>query len=110
KKLQNNEAILEQCKYRGMDAEELWRLPNKQIASVLISHGGYTQIATCCCFRSSHLLMISFDLPHQLVKQMKHIEEDAVHIDGVWGHCALHSTGISVCSISSALPRRDALP
>ncbi|MFM7984025.1 MAG: hypothetical protein ACKPKO_32340, partial [Candidatus Fonsibacter sp.] len=30
--------LLEECKCRGMNAEELWRLPNKQIASMLIAH------------------------------------------------------------------------
>ncbi|MFM7987651.1 MAG: hypothetical protein ACKPKO_50890, partial [Candidatus Fonsibacter sp.] len=38
KKLPNKESLLEECKCRGMDAEELWRLPTKQIASVLIAH------------------------------------------------------------------------
>ncbi|MFM7986245.1 MAG: hypothetical protein ACKPKO_43725, partial [Candidatus Fonsibacter sp.] len=44
KKLQNKEALLEERKCRGMDAEELWRLPNKQIASVLISHDKTTVV------------------------------------------------------------------
>ncbi len=44
KKLQNNDALLEAGKCRGMDAEELWRLPNKQIASVLISHDKTTVV------------------------------------------------------------------
>ncbi|MFM7983234.1 MAG: hypothetical protein ACKPKO_28330, partial [Candidatus Fonsibacter sp.] len=42
KKLQNKESLLEECKSRGMDAEELWRLPNKQIANVLIAHDNTT--------------------------------------------------------------------
>ncbi|MFM7980969.1 MAG: hypothetical protein ACKPKO_16795, partial [Candidatus Fonsibacter sp.] len=37
-KLQNKENLLEECKCRGMNPEELWRLPNKQIASMLIAH------------------------------------------------------------------------
>ncbi|MFM7990225.1 MAG: hypothetical protein ACKPKO_64010, partial [Candidatus Fonsibacter sp.] len=32
KKLHNKEALLEECKSRGMDAEELWTRPNKQVA------------------------------------------------------------------------------
>ena len=44
KKLPNKEALLEECRCRGMDAEELWRLPNKQIASVLISHDNTTVV------------------------------------------------------------------
>ena len=38
KQLRNKESLLEECRYRGMDTEELWKLPNKQIAIVLISH------------------------------------------------------------------------
>jgi len=38
KMLQNKENLLEECRSRGMNTEELWRLPNKQIASVLIAH------------------------------------------------------------------------
>ncbi|MFM7982985.1 MAG: hypothetical protein ACKPKO_27045, partial [Candidatus Fonsibacter sp.] len=38
KTLQNKEALLEDCKCRGMEPEELWRLQNKQITNVLISH------------------------------------------------------------------------
>ena len=37
-KLQNKENLLKECRRRGLDPKELWRLPNKQIASVLISH------------------------------------------------------------------------
>ncbi|MFM7986862.1 MAG: hypothetical protein ACKPKO_46865 [Candidatus Fonsibacter sp.] len=44
KKLQNNEALLEECKCRVMDAEELWKLPNKQIASVLIPNDKTTVV------------------------------------------------------------------
>ena len=44
KKLPNKEALLEECKSRGMGAEELWRLPNKQIASVCISHDKTTVV------------------------------------------------------------------
>ena len=36
--LQDKESLLEECKRRGMNPEKLWRLPNMQIASVLISH------------------------------------------------------------------------
>ena len=43
-KLQNKESLLEECRSRGMDAEELWRLPNKQIASVLIAHDKTTVV------------------------------------------------------------------
>ncbi len=38
KKLQNKETLLDECRCRGMETEELWRRPNKQIANVLISH------------------------------------------------------------------------
>ncbi|MFM7986973.1 MAG: hypothetical protein ACKPKO_47435, partial [Candidatus Fonsibacter sp.] len=44
KKLPNKESLPEECKSRGMDAEELWRLPNKQIASVLIAHDKTTVV------------------------------------------------------------------
>ena len=44
KQLQNKENLLKECKYRGLDTEELWRLPNKQIASVLISHDKTTVV------------------------------------------------------------------
>ena len=44
KKLQNKENLLEECERRGMEPEELWRLPNKQIASVLISHDKTTVV------------------------------------------------------------------
>ena len=43
-KLQNKESLLKECRYRGMEPEELWRLPNKQIASVLISHDKTTVV------------------------------------------------------------------
>ena len=42
--LQNKENLLEECRSRGMNAEELWRLPNKQIASVLIAHDKTTVV------------------------------------------------------------------
>ncbi|MFM7982712.1 MAG: hypothetical protein ACKPKO_25655, partial [Candidatus Fonsibacter sp.] len=44
KKLHNKKALLEECRCRGMDAEELWRLINKQIANVLISHDTTTVV------------------------------------------------------------------
>jgi len=44
KQLQNKENLVKECKYRGLDPEELWRLPNKQIASVLISHDKTTVV------------------------------------------------------------------
>ena len=43
-KLQNKEALLKECSYRGMDPKEMWRLPNKQIASVWISHDKTTVV------------------------------------------------------------------
>ena len=43
-KLQNKEALLNECRCRGVDPGELWRLPNKQIASVLISHDKTTVV------------------------------------------------------------------
>ena len=36
--LQNKESLLKECRCRGLDPEEIWRLPNKLIANVLISH------------------------------------------------------------------------
>ena len=42
--LQNNENLLSECRYRGLDTEQLWRLPNKQTASVLISHDKTTVV------------------------------------------------------------------
>ena len=44
KQLQNKENLLKECRCRGLDPEELWRLPNKQIASVLISHDKTTVV------------------------------------------------------------------
>ena len=44
KQLRNKESLLEECRYRGMDTEELWKLPNKQIAIVLISHDKTTVV------------------------------------------------------------------
>ena len=44
KQLQNKENLLEECRSRGMDTEELWKLPNKQIAIVLISHDKTTVV------------------------------------------------------------------
>ena len=44
KQLQNNENLLKECKCRGSDPEELWRLPKRQIASVLISHDKTTVV------------------------------------------------------------------
>ncbi len=44
KKLQNKESLLDECRCRGMDTEELGSLPNKQIASVLISHDKTTVV------------------------------------------------------------------
>ena len=38
KQLHNKENLLKECDRRGLDPEELWRLPNKQIAIVLFSH------------------------------------------------------------------------
>ncbi len=43
-KLQNKESLLNERRRRGMDTEELWRLPNKQIARVLISHNKTTVV------------------------------------------------------------------
>ena len=40
----NKDPLLEECRCRGMDAEELWRLPNKEIANVLISHDKTTVV------------------------------------------------------------------
>ena len=42
--LQNKENLLKECERRGLDPEEPWRLPNKQIASVLISHDKTTVV------------------------------------------------------------------
>ena len=44
KQLQNKESLLKECERRGMEPEELWRLPNKQIASALISHDKTTVV------------------------------------------------------------------
>ena len=44
KQLRNKESLLEECRSRGMDTEELWKLPNKQIAIVLISHDKTTVV------------------------------------------------------------------
>ena len=44
RKLQNKESLRKECRDRGMDPEELWRLPNKQIASALISHDQTTVV------------------------------------------------------------------
>ena len=38
KQLQIKENLLKECRCPGLDPEELWRPPNKQMASVLISH------------------------------------------------------------------------
>ncbi|MFM7979079.1 MAG: hypothetical protein ACKPKO_07145, partial [Candidatus Fonsibacter sp.] len=62
-KLQNNENLLKECKCKGLDPEELWRLPNKQIASVLISHDKTTvvihRLLPAPLFCCSHLLRTS---------------------------------------------------
>ena len=44
RQLQNKENLLEECRSRGMDTKELWKLPNKQIAIVLISHDKTTVV------------------------------------------------------------------
>ena len=44
KQLQNKANLLKECRCRGLDHEELWRLPNKQIANVLISQDKTTVV------------------------------------------------------------------
>ena len=44
KQLQNKENLVEECRSRGMDTKELWKLPNKQIAIVLTSHDKKTVV------------------------------------------------------------------
>ncbi|MFM7990438.1 MAG: hypothetical protein ACKPKO_65085, partial [Candidatus Fonsibacter sp.] len=48
---------------RSASAEDQWRLQkhadSQQVDLTRQTYGGYAQIATCCCFRSSRLLMIS---------------------------------------------------
>ena len=44
RQLQNKENLLEECRCRGVDTKELWKLPNKQIAIVLISHDKTTVV------------------------------------------------------------------
>ncbi|MFM7981838.1 MAG: hypothetical protein ACKPKO_21220 [Candidatus Fonsibacter sp.] len=68
-------------------SEELWKAP-KQADSQCVdlthrNYGGYSQIATCCCFRSSHLLMISSICRTTSSGRCDILIVDAVHIDGV---------------------------
>ena len=37
-KLTNKDTLLQSCKYRGMDTEELWRYPQRDTASICITH------------------------------------------------------------------------